>query len=86
MTRSGSYIESATACRPSAAVSPGRRRPGSACRTPGGITASAGAWCGADPVTAVGRLRFRFEARRSESVNDDTQPVHEVGFTFTSRF
>ena len=33
-----------------------------------------------------GSFEISFEARRSESVNDDTQPVHEVGFTFTARF
>ena len=33
-----------------------------------------------------GSFEISFEARRSESVNDDTQPVHEVGFTLTARF
>ena len=33
-----------------------------------------------------GSFEISFETRRSESVNDDTQPVHEVGFTFTARF
>ena len=33
-----------------------------------------------------GSFEISFEAGRSESVNDDTQPVHEVGFTFTARF
>ena len=33
-----------------------------------------------------GSLELSFEARRSESVNDDTQPVLAVGFTLTARF
>ena len=33
-----------------------------------------------------GSFEISFEARRSESVNDDTQPVHEVGFRFVARF
>ena len=33
-----------------------------------------------------GSFEISFEARRSESANDDTQPVHEVGFTFVARF
>ena len=33
-----------------------------------------------------GSFEISFEARRSESANDDTQPVHEVGFTLTARF
>ena len=33
-----------------------------------------------------GSFEISFEARRSESANDDTQPVHEVGFRFTARF
>ena len=33
-----------------------------------------------------GSFEISFEARRSESVNDDTQPVHEVGLRFTARF
>ena len=33
-----------------------------------------------------GSLELSFEARRSESVNDDTQPVLGVGFTLTARF
>ena len=33
-----------------------------------------------------GSLEFSFEARRSESANDDTQPVHDVGFRLTARF
>ena len=33
-----------------------------------------------------GSLELSFVARRSESVNDDTQPVLAVGFTLTARF
>ena len=33
-----------------------------------------------------GSLEISFEARRSESANDDTQPVHDVGFRLTARF
>ena len=33
-----------------------------------------------------GSFEISFEARRSESVNDDTQPVHEVGLRFVARF
>ena len=33
-----------------------------------------------------GSFEVSFEARRSESANDDTQPVHEVGLRFTARF
>ena len=33
-----------------------------------------------------GSLEFSFEARRRESANDDTPPVHEVGFGLTARF
>ena len=33
-----------------------------------------------------GSFEISFEARRSESVNDDTQPVYEVGLRFTARF
>ena len=33
-----------------------------------------------------GSLELSFEARRSESANDDTQPVHDVGIRFTARF
>ena len=33
-----------------------------------------------------GSLEISFEVRRSESANDDTQPVHEVGFRLTARF
>ena len=33
-----------------------------------------------------GSFEISFEARRSESANDDTQPVHEVGSRFTARF
>ena len=33
-----------------------------------------------------GSLELSFEARRNESANDDTQPVHEVGLRLTARF
>ena len=33
-----------------------------------------------------GSLEISFDARRSESANDDTQPVDEVGLRFTARF
>ena len=33
-----------------------------------------------------GSLELSFEARRRESANDDTPPVHEVGFGLTARF
>ena len=33
-----------------------------------------------------GSFEISFEARRSESANDDTQPVDEVGIRFTARF
>ena len=33
-----------------------------------------------------GSFEISFEARRSESANDDTQPVDEIGLQFTARF
>ena len=33
-----------------------------------------------------GSLELSFEGRRRESANDDTPPVHEVGFKLTARF
>ena len=33
-----------------------------------------------------GSLELSFEARRRESANDDTDPVHEVGLRLTARF
>ena len=33
-----------------------------------------------------GALELSFEARRRESANDDTDPVHEVGLRLTARF
>ena len=33
-----------------------------------------------------GSIEISFDARRSESANDDTQPVDEVGLRFTARF
>ena len=33
-----------------------------------------------------GSLELSFEARRSESANDDTPPAHEVGLRLTARF
>ena len=55
---------------------------GLAANDPGSGSPGSGSGAGGDG----GSLEISFEARRSESANDDTQPVDEVGFRFTARF
>ena len=62
------------------------RRWAPACRTPGGITVLGWRLVRGGSGEGGGSIEISFDARRSESVNDDTQPVDEVGLRFTARF